>query len=59
MRSGLIDLEHIDLPDGADIYLCGPLPFMGTVRSSLRTRGVPDEQIYYEIFGPSQDLEWV
>lgn len=59
LRTGLIDLEHIDLPDGADVYLCGPLPFMGTVRSSLRRRGVPNEQIHYEIFGPSQDLEWV
>lgn len=59
LRTGLIDLEHIDLPEDADIYLCGPLPFMGTVRSTLRHRGVPDAQIHYEIFGPSQDLEWV
>ncbi|WP_153505034.1 globin domain-containing protein [Cumulibacter manganitolerans] len=59
LRTGLIDLEKIDLPDDADIYLCGPLPFMGTVRSTLRRRGVPEDQIHYEIFGPSQELEWV
>lgn len=59
LRTGLIDLEQIDLPERADVYLCGPLPFMGTVRSSLRTRGVPDEQIHYEIFGPTQELEGV
>lgn len=57
LRTGLIDLEHIDIPTDADVYLCGPLPFMGTVRSALRARGLSDAQIHFEIFGPTQDLE--
>ncbi|MFV0533408.1 MAG: globin domain-containing protein [Cumulibacter sp.] len=59
LRTGYIDIADLDLPEAADIYLCGPLPFMGSVRSSLRARGIPAERIHYEIFGPSHDLEFV
>ncbi|PFG34696.1 globin domain-containing protein [Sanguibacter antarcticus] len=49
---GLMDAYQIDLPDGAGYYLCGPLPFMQAVRSDLVARGVPPQDIQYEVFGP-------
>jgi ferredoxin-NADP reductase len=33
-------------------YLCGPLPFMRSVRSALIDRDVPARDIQYEVFGP-------
>ncbi|MFC2393227.1 MAG: hemin transporter, partial [Rothia aeria] len=38
----------------ANVYLCGPLPFMKGVRSALVDAGVPAQNINYEIFGPDQ-----
>jgi len=48
---GLMDISQVTLPDGAAYYLCGPLPFMQAVRSALLERGVPPEDIQYEVFG--------
>ena len=42
----------VSLPEGAAYYLCGPLPFMKAVRSSLIDRGVSPHDIQYEVFGP-------
>ncbi|MEV0693708.1 globin domain-containing protein [Streptomyces sp. NPDC050388] len=49
---GLMDLAGIDVPADASVYLCGPLPFMRTVRGGLLGAGVPARQISYEVFGP-------
>jgi nitric oxide dioxygenase len=51
-HAGVMDLDHVQLPDGAAYYLCGPLPFMKAVRSALLDRGVPARDIQYEVFGP-------
>lgn len=51
-KQGFIDLEGIDVPANAQAYLCGPLPFMESVRRSLRDRGLPERNIHYEVFGP-------
>ena len=48
----MMDLDDVKLPDGAGYYLCGPLPFMQAVRSSLIERGVAPQDIQYEVFGP-------
>jgi nitric oxide dioxygenase len=50
--SGLMNLDDVELPEGAGYYLCGPLPFMQAVRSALIDRGVPPREIQYEVFGP-------
>lgn len=50
--AGFMDVSAIDLPADAEYYLCGPLPFMQAVRSSLIARGVPAKDIQYEVFGP-------
>ncbi|NUO46654.1 MAG: hemin transporter [Streptomyces sp.] len=51
-RSGLMDLDGVDVPAGATVYLCGPLPFMRAVRTQLLDRGIPPRHIRYEVFGP-------
>ncbi|NNJ07420.1 hemin transporter [Streptomyces sp. PKU-MA01144] len=50
--AGRADLDGLDLPEDLTAYLCGPLPFMRTVRSDLLRRGIPAERIHYEVFGP-------
>ncbi|MGY1708438.1 globin domain-containing protein [Geodermatophilus sp. SYSU D00758] len=52
VHPGTMDLDRVDLPDDALYYLCGPLPFMKAVRSSLLDRGVPARDVQYEVFGP-------
>ena len=49
---GRADLSGIDIADGTQVYLCGPLPFMQSVRESLIERQVPATAIHYEVFGP-------
>jgi nitric oxide dioxygenase len=51
-RTGRIDLSDIEIPDGLRAYLCGPLPFMRSVRAQLLARGVSPSAIHYEVFGP-------
>ncbi|AOT02353.1 globin domain-containing protein [Arthrobacter sp. U41] len=50
--SGFMDVGAVDLPDDAEYYLCGPLPFLKSVRSALVASGVPAKDIQYEVFGP-------
>ncbi|HBO54375.1 MAG TPA: hemin transporter, partial [Janibacter terrae] len=52
VRHGRIDLASDDIDPSAEVYLCGPLPFMESVRGQLAERGVPEERIHYEVFGP-------
>jgi nitric oxide dioxygenase len=49
---GLMDLDGLDLPADADVYLCGSLPFMRAVRAQLLQAGIPARRIRYEVFGP-------
>ncbi|WP_326793209.1 globin domain-containing protein [Streptomyces sp. NBC_00841] len=51
-RTGLMDLDGLDLPADADVYLCGSLPFMRAVRTQLLRAGIPARRIRYEVFGP-------
>lgn len=53
---GQIELGTVDVPSDAQIYLCGPMPFMQLVRASLIEREIPADQIHYEIFGPDKLL---
>ncbi|VDS09769.1 Flavohemoprotein [Paracoccus haematequi] len=39
----------------ADIYLCGPRPFLRHFVTGLREAGVPADRIHYEFFGPSDE----
>ncbi|MFJ5999063.1 universal stress protein [Streptomyces sp. NPDC092370] len=51
-RTGLMDLAAPGLPENADVYLCGPVPFMRAIRSQLLRAGIPARHIRYEVFGP-------
>lgn len=51
-REGLMNLDRIELPEDATVFLCGPLPFMREVRAQLLGAGVPARRIRYEVFGP-------
>ncbi|MFB0628385.1 globin domain-containing protein [Streptomyces sp. AB3(2024)] len=50
--TGLVDLESVAVAPGTRAYLCGPLPFMRSVRAQLIAKGVPASDIHYEVFGP-------
>ncbi|MBC2906936.1 globin domain-containing protein [Streptomyces cupreus] len=51
-RTGLMNLDAVDVPSDATVYLCGPVPFMRAVRTQLLERGIPARRIRYEVFGP-------
>ncbi|MGW4891593.1 globin domain-containing protein [Kitasatospora sp. NPDC004240] len=51
-RTGLVDLSGLDIPAGTTAYLCGPLPFLRSVRTQLLAAGVAAADIHYEVFGP-------
>ena len=53
LQAGRVDLGVVEIPVDATVYLCGPLPFMESVRHSLMEElRVPEADIHYEIFGP-------
>ncbi|MGL4741172.1 MAG: hypothetical protein ACRC41_10245 [Sarcina sp.] len=45
-----------NLPKNGEFYFCGPLGFMKHVFNTLKGMGVEDQDINYEMFGPSADL---
>ncbi|MDT0393518.1 MULTISPECIES: globin domain-containing protein [Streptomyces] len=49
---GLMNLDGVELPENATVFLCGPLPFMRDIRTRLLGAGVPAQRIRYEVFGP-------
>ncbi len=51
-RTGLMELDALELPADASVYLCGPLSFMREVRSQLLRGGIPARNVRYEVFGP-------
>lgn len=57
---GYITKELIEqqLPADCDVefYFLGPKPFMQAALKIAKELGIPDEQIHYEFFGPSEDL---
>lgn len=55
-RAGLLDLDEVDLPAGAEVYLCGGTGFVQAVRGALLGRGVPAERVHCELFTPNDWL---
>lgn len=51
-HQGLMDLSQVDIPEDANVVMCGPLPFLKAVRSQVIASGHPAEKVFYEIFGP-------
>jgi ferredoxin-NADP reductase/MOSC domain-containing protein YiiM len=46
-------IDAAGVPTEADVYLCGPAPFMHDIGAALRARGTEPARISTEIFGPS------
>ena len=56
---GTLQIEAINdqLPfNNGEFYVCGPVPFMLSVKQQLVNVGVDNDRIHYELFGPHQDL---
>ncbi|MFF4615368.1 globin domain-containing protein [Nonomuraea jabiensis] len=51
-RAGRMSLDEVDIPAGAVVYMCGPVPFMRSARGELIAAGVAPRDIHYEVFGP-------
>ena len=51
-KAGLMDLADDEVPEGAQVFMCGPLPFMQATRKALLDKGVSGERVHYEVFGP-------
>ncbi len=49
-------LEQAGVPIDADVYLCGPAPFMHDMTDALTARGVAPERINSEVFGPADPI---
>ena len=56
VHAGLLDLDLVDLPDGASYYLCGGAGFIEAVRTQLGNRGVATERMHCELFAPNDWL---
>jgi nitric oxide dioxygenase len=58
-ESGLIKADwlarHTPV-EQATYFLCGPKPFLRTLVTGLRAKGVPVERTRYELFGPGDEL---
>ncbi len=39
-----------------DVYFCGPKPFMAAINQTLQAIGFNEEQLHYELFGPTLAL---
>jgi nitric oxide dioxygenase len=52
IRPGRADVADVDIAPGTRAYMCGPLPFMLSIRNALLERGVPECNIHCEMFGP-------
>lgn len=46
-----------NVPQNADIYVCGPVGFMESMIANLLQLGFQAEQIHYEFFGPSMAIK--
>ncbi|MBE0493525.1 MAG: NO-inducible flavohemoprotein [Thiomicrospira sp.] len=41
----------------ADVYFCGPKPFMAAIHDACTELGFKPEQLHYEVFGPTTSLK--
>lgn len=57
-NSPRIDAEFVkqNVPQGADVYLCGSIGFMESVLESLKANGYAEGAIHFEPFGPKMSV---
>ena len=49
-------LERVDIPQDADVYLCGPTRFMAETKEVLADLGLTRERIHVELFNGSESM---
>src|SRR5699024_5972479 len=52
VHEAFVNLAEVPVDANAQVYLCGPPPFMKAVRRSLDELDVPEANIHFEVFGP-------
>ncbi|MFD0962674.1 NO-inducible flavohemoprotein [Pseudofulvibacter geojedonensis] len=52
-------LKCMEINTDSEFYFCGPKPFMANTLSILRELNIAEENINYEFFGPTEELEKV
>ena len=50
--TGFVDLSKVAVTADMQAYICGPVPFIESIRQQLLDRGVPATAIRHELFGP-------
>ncbi|MGO4957362.1 globin domain-containing protein [Luteococcus sp. Sow4_B9] len=55
-HTGRMDLTGVELPERAQYHLCGGNAFLQNLREQLQARGVPSEDVHYELFSPNDWL---
>jgi ferredoxin-NADP reductase/MOSC domain-containing protein YiiM len=48
--------DQVGVPRDADVYLCGPTPFMADMKGALASMGVVPERIHVEMFNGSESI---
>jgi len=48
--------DLVGIPRAADVYVCGPAPFMAEMKEALANLGVGPEQIHIEIFNGGESM---
>jgi len=51
-QTGFADLSKIDVPADLEAYVCGPVPFIDSIRRQLLDKGIAASSIRHELFGP-------
>lgn len=49
-------LEEVRIPRDADVYLCGPTPFMAEMKEALASLGLAARRIHVELFNGSESM---
>lgn len=51
-----MNLEDVDIPADAEIYICGGNGFLQAVREQLVDKGIERERVHFELFSPNDWL---
>ncbi|MGQ4614983.1 globin domain-containing protein [Nocardia sp. R7R-8] len=51
-RHGRADLSALNVPEDAEVYVCGPSGFLLDIQRRLRALGIPDARVHIEQFTP-------
>lgn len=55
-EDGHSPLDGVELPADPQVYVCGPVPFMRSIRQTLLAAGVSPDAVHYEAFAPGSWL---